>query len=84
MRTLLLRRGWAVPGCVLVLLIAACEPPEPQRVQGGGRGADIGNRTDIVELHGGSEIYPDERCAVQGAACTGPLPRSGREAELRR
>jgi hypothetical protein len=61
-----------------VLLAAACSPPETQRVQGGGRGADIGNRTPIVQMHGGSEIYPDQRCAVQGVECTGPLPVSGR------
>jgi hypothetical protein len=61
-----------------VLLAAACSPPETQRVQGGGRGADIGNRTPIVQMHGGSEIYPEQRCAVQGAECTGPLPVSGR------
>jgi hypothetical protein len=66
------------------LFIGACAPPEPQRVQGGGRGADIGNRSPVVQMHEGSEIYPDERCAIQGAECTGPLPRSGREAEFRR
>jgi hypothetical protein len=65
--------------CAL-LLLAACAPPESRRVQGGGRGADIGNRSAIVEMHGGSVIYPDERCAVRGDDCAGPLPASGRAA----
>jgi hypothetical protein len=63
--------------CLALLLPLACAPPESQRVQGGGRGADIGNRSSVVEMHAGSEIYPDERCAVQGAACTGPAQASG-------
>jgi hypothetical protein len=57
-----------------VLALAACAPPETQRVRGGGPGADIGNRSRVVEMHAGSIIYPDERCFVQGAACTGPMP----------
>jgi hypothetical protein len=61
------------------LALPGCAPPESQRVQGGGLGADIGNRSAVVEMHEGSEIYPDRRCAVQGEACTGPMPVSGRE-----
>jgi hypothetical protein len=56
--------------------LAACAPPETQRVRGGERGADIGNRSPVVEMHAGSVIYPDGRRAVQGAPCTGPLPPS--------
>jgi hypothetical protein len=59
-------------------LTLACAPPESQRVQGGGPGADINNRSPVVEMHAGSEIYPDERCAIQGEECTGPMPLSGR------
>jgi hypothetical protein len=59
-------------------LVLGCAPPESQRVQGGGPGADINNRSPIVEMHAGSVIYPDERCAIQGEECTGPLPASGR------
>jgi hypothetical protein len=58
----------------LAAVIVACAPPETQRVRGGGAGADIRNRSPVVEMHAGSVIYPDERCAVQGAACTGPMP----------
>jgi hypothetical protein len=67
----------------LVLLLAACAPPETTRVQGGGSGGDIGNRSALVEMHAGSEIYPDERCALRGEECTGPLPRSGLVHQLR-
>jgi len=63
--------------CVAAAIVG-CAPPEARRVQGGGVGADIGNRSAVVEMHAGSEIYPEERCAVQGAACTGPMPWSGR------
>jgi hypothetical protein len=56
------------------LALSACAPPEAQRARGGGPGADIGNRSRVIEMHAGSVIYPDERCFVQGAACTGPMP----------
>lgn len=67
----------------LALAVMACAPPESQRVQGGGAGADINNRSPVIEMHAGSEIYPDERCAIQGAACTGPMPLSGRPGSVR-
>lgn len=68
-----------VPCLTVALALAACAPPETQRVRGGGVGADIGNRSGVVEMHAGSEIYPERRCALQGEACTGPLPWSGRD-----
>jgi hypothetical protein len=68
----------AAVALALVLVAAACSPPETQRVQGGGAGADIDNRSPVIEMHGGSVIYPDQRCAIQGEECTGPLPASGR------
>jgi hypothetical protein len=68
---------------VLVLMLAACAPPETTRVQGGAAGADIGNRRPLVEMHAGSVIYPDRLCAMQGEECTGPLPTSGMERRLR-
>jgi hypothetical protein len=73
----MLPRRITLPVMVLSLMVAACAPPEAQRVQGGDRGGDIGNRSAVVEMHAGSVIYPDERCAVRGVACTGPLPVSG-------
>jgi hypothetical protein len=71
-------RPWV--GLLAVVVCASgCTPPEAQRVQGGDAGADIGNRSPVVEMHAGSVIYPAERCAVRGEECTGPMPASGRE-----
>lgn len=45
----------------LVLLIAAavggCTSPESIRTRGGGPGADVGNRPEVVRMHGGSRPY---------------------------
>lgn len=43
---------------LLVCCIAAvgCASPEATRKRGG-RGADVGNRPQIVEMHGGSEPF---------------------------
>lgn len=67
----------------MAAFLVACAPPESRRVQGGGSGADIGNRSPVVEMHAGSVIYPAELCALRGEECTGPLPASGRERQLR-
>jgi hypothetical protein len=47
---------------LMMLLIAfaalsACESPEATRTRGGGPGADVGNRTKVLEMHGGSLPY---------------------------
>jgi hypothetical protein len=34
--------------------LAACVSPETTRTRGGGPGADVGNRTKVVEMHEGS------------------------------
>ena len=34
--------------------LAACASPEATRTRGGGPGADGGNRTKVLEMHGGS------------------------------
>jgi hypothetical protein len=41
----------------VLFLIAACASPEASRSRGGGPGADVGNRTRIVEMHEGSKPY---------------------------
>jgi hypothetical protein len=69
---------------IAALALSACSPPETRRARGGDSGADIGNRGAAVEMHAGSVIFPDRRCGVVGADCTGPLPLSGRERELDR
>lgn len=57
--------------------LAACTPPEAERVRGGGAGADPGNRNAVVELHAGAEPYDRTPCLTTVKPCTGPLPRFG-------
>ena len=45
---------------VFLLLIfspAACASPEATRTRGGGPGADVGNRTNFVDMHEGSRPF---------------------------
>jgi hypothetical protein len=37
--------------------LAACDSPETRRTRGGGSGADVGNRTKVVEMHQGSQPF---------------------------
>jgi hypothetical protein len=37
--------------------LAACASPETTRTRGGGPGADLGNRTKVVEMHEGSRPF---------------------------
>jgi hypothetical protein len=37
--------------------IAGCSSPETERRRGGGPGADVGNRSEIVRMHEGSDPY---------------------------
>jgi len=41
------------------LLLVACTSPEAERTQGGGPGADTGNRPDFVRMHEGSKPYEE-------------------------
>lgn len=59
--------------------LAACRPPEQQRVRGGGPGADLGNRRNAVETHLGSKIFHRTPCLTTLAKCTGPRQPSGRD-----
>jgi hypothetical protein len=52
--------------------LAACASPEAARTQGGGPGADVGNRAPIVELHGGARPYYKTPCVTPKVKCTGP------------
>jgi len=38
-------------------VLAACDSPETRRTRGGGPGADVGNRTKVVEMHQGSQPF---------------------------
>jgi hypothetical protein len=57
---------------------AGCVSPESTRARGGDRGADVGNRSQIVEMHGGSDPFFDtpERIKVHH-----PPLASARQAE---
>jgi hypothetical protein len=61
----------------LVAALAACTPPEAERVQGGGPGADRGNRSALVEMHGGSRMFYGTPCVTATRECTGPAPVAG-------
>jgi hypothetical protein len=37
--------------------LAACVSPEATRTRGGGPGADVSNRTKVVEMHEGSQPF---------------------------
>ena len=41
----------------LVLSLGGCTSPETSRTRGGGPGADVGNRGEIVEMHEGSKPF---------------------------
>jgi hypothetical protein len=41
----------------VLFFLVACASPEATRTRGGGPGADVGNRTRIVQMHEGSKPY---------------------------
>jgi hypothetical protein len=41
----------------VVVMCVACESPETMRTRGGGPGADVGNRTKVVDMHQGSQPF---------------------------
>jgi hypothetical protein len=59
------------------LAAAGCASPEASRQRGGGRGADVGNRDAVVEMHEGSRMYYRTPCLIPEEECTGPMPASG-------
>ena len=50
-------RGVATRVIGLFLSLAGCTSPEATRARGGGPGADVGNRGEIVEMHEGSRPF---------------------------
>jgi len=64
----------AAAAAAAAFLLAGCDSPEAERVRGGGRGADTGNRGRVVEMHEGSVIYYQTPCVTTLPRCTGPLP----------
>jgi hypothetical protein len=48
---------WRVALLVTCTALAGCASPEATRTRGGGPGADVGNRSKDVKMHGGSQPY---------------------------
>jgi hypothetical protein len=42
---------------VCTVAAAGCASPETRRTRGGGPGADVGNRSQDVKMHGGSNPF---------------------------
>jgi hypothetical protein len=50
--------GLAVITLIAVLFyVAGCTSPETTRTRGGGPGADVGNRRQVVNMHEGSKPF---------------------------
>jgi hypothetical protein len=50
--------GFRLFGLLIVIsALAACTSPETTRTRGGGPGADIGNRGQILQMHEGSKPF---------------------------
>jgi hypothetical protein len=62
---------------LLALGLTACNRPEAMRTRGGGPGADVGNRSPVVEMHQGAQPYFQTPCVTTLDTCTGPLPIFG-------
>ena len=62
---------------LFALGFAACDGPEATRRRGGGPGADVGNRSPVVEMHQGARPYFQTPCVTTVDTCTGPLPIFG-------
>ena len=46
-----------IAAAVVIAATLGCGSPEATRTQGGGPGADVGNRRDVVLMHEGSKPY---------------------------
>ena len=42
---------------IVCIALAGCVSPESTRTRGGSPGADVGNRTKVVEMHEGSRPF---------------------------
>jgi hypothetical protein len=50
--------GFRLIGLLIVIFaLVACTSPETTRTRGGGPGADIGNRGQILQMHEGSKPF---------------------------
>jgi hypothetical protein len=46
-----------VIGIAVLSYLVGCASPETTRTRGGGRGADVGNRAKVVQMHEGSKPF---------------------------
>jgi hypothetical protein len=65
-------RAGMLPLLAALAILAACASPEAARTGGDGPGADVGNRTRVVEFHGGARPYYKTPCVTPKVGCTGP------------
>jgi hypothetical protein len=56
------KRAVLVGGVIVGL--CACSSPEVVRTRGGGPGADVGNRSAVVQLHAGAQPYYETPCRM--------------------
>ncbi len=71
---------------IALLCVAGCTSPENTRMRGGGRGADTGNRGDIVRMHEGAnpfedtpKLIPTKNAPLEGARHADQLSRNDRK-----
>ena len=49
-----------------VLLLLGCTSPEVTRTRGGGPGADVGNRQEVVRMHEGARPFENTPKLIPG------------------
>ncbi len=67
---------------VLIFSLFGCTSPEATRTRGGGPGADVGNRTQFLEMHEGSrpfyhtpDLIPAKHPSLEGGRQADELSR---------
>jgi hypothetical protein len=75
-------RGATMAGVVVVVVAGAvaCSSPEATRMRSGGPGADVGNRSPVVQMHEGSRPFHDTptRIGNSGLAVLEPASQADR------
>jgi hypothetical protein len=51
---------------ITIVVLAGCTSPETTRVRGGGPGADVGNRKEIVRMHEGARPFENTPKLISG------------------
>ena len=58
------RRWRSVLTLAAAIALGACASPEATRQRAGGSGGDVGNRTEAVRMHEGSDPYYRTPCLI--------------------